>query len=177
MAKASALSLAWSTEPSPSMRAASARDSASALAVPVLSTAVLETAQSQGDPAGSPALPFSALDLCCSSTRTPVHTPTHTPPHPHPHTSLPSAALPRPSAIFSSRSPPTSEPPALRVPCELFQLLIGLRSSVSQAGRGLLVLVSEPRAWVGEGIGKTLAWGQSWNRSSKGRDPWPMGGP
>lgn len=49
MAKASAFSLACSTEPSPSMRKASARDSASALAVPVLSTAVLEGQPGSGD--------------------------------------------------------------------------------------------------------------------------------
>lgn len=42
MANASAFSLACSTEPSPSIRAASARDSASALAFPVLSTAMLQ---------------------------------------------------------------------------------------------------------------------------------------
>lgn len=77
MAKASALSLAWSTAPSPSMRAASARDSASALAVPVLSTAVLRAVQrSQGGPGGSPATPSSTLDLCYRSMN--EHTRTHT---------------------------------------------------------------------------------------------------
>ena len=152
MAKASALSLAWSTAPSPSMRAASARDSASALAVPVLSTAVLRVVQRrQGGPGGSPAPPSSILGLCCRSVS--EHTRAHA------HTLPPSAALPRPSSIFPPSSPPTSGPPAPRVLCELSQLPIGLRSSASQAGHGLLVLVFEPRALVGEETGKTLGVG------------------
>lgn len=70
MAKASAFSLACSTEPSPSMRRASARDSASALAVPVLSTAVLGGQQSQGTPGRNLPMPSPSLDLCRSRCHT-----------------------------------------------------------------------------------------------------------
>lgn len=57
MANACAFSLACNTEPSPSIRAASARDSASALALPVLSTAMLQGKQSQGRPRRDARLP------------------------------------------------------------------------------------------------------------------------
>lgn len=169
MAKASAFSLACSTEPSPSMRAASARDSASALAVPVLSTAVLEAVQSQGDPGGSPALLSPpAHPQVRGGTRACAHRL-----HPTPtRWLLFQDPLPPPS----SSSAPTSGPPALRGPCALFRLLPGLRSSAFQAGRGLPVPVSELRAWVGEGTGKLQGCGQSWNGSSRDRDHWPTGG-
>lgn len=55
----------------------------------------------------------------------------------------------------------------------LSQLLIGLRSSASQAGHGLLAPVSEPRAWMGEMTGKMLHVA----RSSKGRDHQSVGSP
>lgn len=60
IAVASALSLACSTAPSPSIRAASARDWASALAAPVLSTAVLQKEKSWK--------PFS--DVACDGENT-----------------------------------------------------------------------------------------------------------
>lgn len=161
MAKASAFNLACSTEPSPSMRRASARDSASALAVPVLSTAVLEGRRGSGDARRKPSPALL-----------------------HPHfwaaevtlVSVPPPAAFQDRALFSSGSQPTSEPPAPRVRGEPFQLRIGPRSSASQAGRGLLAQVSEPRAWTGEGTGKMLAIFQDASQLSKGRDRQSAGG-